>query len=133
MKQIPLMWYRQLASCDISFLPTSFKSTDSLRPMRARDTAYFESYTTNVLITSCFVEGCQQGKNSVALINVATKFDDEYFCFGIYFSKICFVKIFFEHFFLKIFFPKFVFQNFFSKTFFSTYFFLKFFQENDGI
>ena len=34
--------YRQLASCDISFFPTSFKSPHSLRAMRARDTAYFE-------------------------------------------------------------------------------------------
>ena len=31
--------YRQLANRDISFLPTSFKSPHSLRPMRARDTA----------------------------------------------------------------------------------------------
>ena len=43
--------YRQLASRDISFLPISFKSPHSLRPMRARDTAYFESYGTDVFIT----------------------------------------------------------------------------------
>ena len=30
------------------FLPTSFKSLHSLRPMRARDAAYFEWYTTNI-------------------------------------------------------------------------------------
>ena len=30
------------------FPPTSFKSRHSLRPVRARDTAYFESYTTDV-------------------------------------------------------------------------------------
>ena len=36
--------YRQLASRDISFLPISFKSTHSLRPMRARGTAYFEFF-----------------------------------------------------------------------------------------
>ena len=40
--------YRQLASRDISFLPTSFKSPHFLRPMRSRDTAYFESYVTDV-------------------------------------------------------------------------------------
>ena len=54
--------YRQLASRDISFLPTSFKSPHSLRPMRARNTAYFESYATDVFITPClppcFVKGC---------------------------------------------------------------------------
>ena len=32
----------------ISFLPTSFKSRHSLRPVRARDTAHFESYITGV-------------------------------------------------------------------------------------
>ena len=54
--------YRQLASRDISFLPTSFKSPNYLRPMQTRDTAYFESYATDVFITPClppcFVEGC---------------------------------------------------------------------------
>ena len=54
--------YRQLASRDISFLPTSFKSPYSLRPMRARDTAYSESYATDVFITPClpafFFERC---------------------------------------------------------------------------
>ena len=54
--------YRQLASRDTSFIPTSFKSPQSLRPIRARDTAYLKSYATDVLITSClspcFVEGC---------------------------------------------------------------------------
>ena len=39
--------YRQLASRDIFFLPTSFKSPHSLRPMRPRDTTYFESYATD--------------------------------------------------------------------------------------
>ena len=46
----------------ISFVPTSFKSLHFLRPMRARDTAYFESYATDVFITPCpspcSVEGC---------------------------------------------------------------------------
>ena len=112
--------YRQLANLDISFLPTSLKSPHSLRPMRARDTVYFESYATDVFITPClppcFVKGCKKGKNSVALINVARKFRDEYFCFKIYFSKIFFVKTFFEHFFSN-FFSKFFFQNFFFKIF----------------
>ena len=121
--------YRQLASRDISFLPTSFKSPHSLRPMRARDTAYVESYATDVFITPClppcFVEGCQQGKNSVALINVVIKFGDEYFCFGIYFSKIFFVKTFFKFFFSKFFF-KIFFSNFFSQTFFSKFSFQNF-------
>ena len=53
---------QQLASRDISFFPTSFKSPHSLRPMRARDSAYFESYATIVFTTPClppcFVEGC---------------------------------------------------------------------------
>ena len=54
--------YRQLASPDTSFIPTSFESPQSLRPIRARDTAYLKSYATDVLITPClspcFVEGC---------------------------------------------------------------------------
>ena len=54
--------YRQLASRDTSFIPTSFKSPQSLRPIRARDTAYLKSYATEVLITPCLspcsVEGC---------------------------------------------------------------------------
>ena len=58
--------YRQLASGDISFLPTSFKLPHSLRPTRARDTALFESYATDVCITlchpPCFIEGCTQKK-----------------------------------------------------------------------
>ena len=43
--------YRRPASRDITFLPTSFKLPHSLRPMRARDTAYFELYATEVFIT----------------------------------------------------------------------------------
>ena len=54
--------YRQIASRDISFLPTSFKSPHSLRRKRARDTAYFESYAADDFITPClppcFVGGC---------------------------------------------------------------------------
>ena len=54
--------YRQLASRDTSFIPTSFISPQSLRLIRARDTAYLKSYATDVLITPylspCFVEGC---------------------------------------------------------------------------
>ena len=54
--------YWQLASRDTSFIPTSFKSPQSLRPIRARGTAYLKSYATDVLITlclsRCFVEGC---------------------------------------------------------------------------
>ena len=54
--------YRLLASRDTSFIATSFKSLQSLRPIRARDTAYLKSYATDVLITPClspcFVEGC---------------------------------------------------------------------------
>ena len=53
---------RQLASHDTSFIPTPFKSPQSLRPIRARDTAYLKSYATDVLITPClspcFVEKC---------------------------------------------------------------------------
>ena len=58
----------------------------------------------------------------MALINIAIKFGDEYFCFEIYFSKIFFVKNFFKHFFPKIFLSNLIFQNFFSKFFFSTFF-----------
>ena len=43
--------YGQLASCDTSFIPTSFKSPKSLRSIRTRDTAYLKSYATDVLIT----------------------------------------------------------------------------------
>ena len=72
----------------------------------------------------------------MALINVAIKFGDEYFCFGIYFSKIFFKK-FFPKFFFQHFFPKFFFHiffpNFFPKIFiskfFSQHFFLIFFFE----
>ena len=35
--------YRQLASRDTFFIPTSFKSSQSLRPIRARDTAYLKA------------------------------------------------------------------------------------------
>ena len=93
----------------ISFLPTSFKSPHYLRPMRARDTAYFESYATDVFITLCLspcsVEGCLQGENNVALINVSINFGYEYFSFVIHFSKI----------FCQNFFPKFVFWGFYSR------------------
>ena len=44
----------------------------------------------------------------MALINVAIKFGDEYFCFGIYFSNIFFVKTFFEKLFSKFFFQNFL-------------------------
>ena len=57
-------------------------------------------------------------------MNVAINFGNEYFCFVIYYSKIFFVKTFFQHFFFKIFF-----QHFFSKIFFSNFIsnlFLKF-------
>ena len=105
----------------LSFVPTSFKSPHYLRPMRARDTAYFESYATDVFITSflspCSVEGCQQGENSVTLINVAINFVYEYFSFVIYFSKIFFIKTFFQ-----IFFPTFFSQIFFLKLFFKIFF-----------
>ena len=47
---------------NVLFLPASFESPHYLRPMRARDTAYFESYTTDVFITlglsPCSVDGC---------------------------------------------------------------------------
>ena len=54
--------YRRLANRVTSYIPTSFKSPQSLRPIRARNTAYLKSYATEVLITPClspcFVEGC---------------------------------------------------------------------------
>ena len=88
-----------------------------------RATAYFESYATDVFITPCLPPCFVEGKNSVALINVAIKFGDEYFCFGIYFSKIFFVTTFFE-----IFFFLFLSDNFFFKIFFLKFFFQIFFQ-----
>ena len=129
-------WWSRYRSCGkrvtdssqaviISFVPTSLKSPHYLRPMRARDTAYFESYATDVFITPwlspCSIEGCYQGENSVALINVAINFVYEYFSFVIYFSKIFFIKTFFWNFI-----PKFFFQNFFSKFFFQNFFFQNF-------
>ena len=73
----------------------------------------------------------KQGENSVALINVAINFGYEYFSFVIYFSKIFFIKTFFQNFLYQNFFPKFFFQNFFPKfyfnIFFSKFFFQKFF------
>ena len=63
----------------------------------------------------------------MALINDAIKLGDEYFCFGIYFSNIFFVKTFFEIFFFEIIFQNFFFNIFFSefkkKNFFSKFFF----------
>ena len=50
--------YRQLASRDTPFIPTSFKSPQSLPPIRARDTAYLKSYATDVLITLSFALFC---------------------------------------------------------------------------
>ena len=45
-------------------------------------------------LSPCFVEGCLQGKNSAALINVAMNFGCEYFCFVIYFSySVCDEKV----------------------------------------
>ena len=82
------------------FSPDFFKSLDSLYAMQARDTSYFESmpstYAADVFITPCLSpflsKDARQGKNSVALINVAINFDHEYFCFEIYFSKLFFSK-----------------------------------------
>ena len=108
-------------SRDISLHLTSFKSPHSLRPMRARDILYHMPQTFSLLrLSPCFVEGCQQGKNSVALIDVAINFGYKYFCFVIYFSNIFLSKFFVFHFFLKIFLQNFFrtsFQNFFSKGF----------------
>ena len=70
----------------------------------------------------------------MALINVAIKFGDEYFCFGIYFSTIYFsnffstffINIFFQNFCSKIFFLKFFvicFPKIFFPTFFQNFFF----------
>ena len=109
----------------ISFVPTSFKSSHYLRPMRARDTAYFESYATDVFITPSFALFCWwvlARRKRCGTINVAINFVYEYFSFVIYFSKT-----FFQNFFFKIFFPK-CFFNIFSPNFFSTFFFQNFFQ-----
>ena len=72
----------------------------------------------------------------MALNNVAIKFGDEYFCFGMtfflsklfrtFFFKICLSKFFF-HVFFKIFFPKF-FPKFWELTFFLEIFFPTYFQ-----
>ena len=48
----------------ISFLPTSFKSRHSLRPVRTRDTAYFELYITDVfpVFRPVLSKGANKGK-----------------------------------------------------------------------
>ena len=117
MKPIPLMWQRVTDTWQAVIHLLSRLCLNRHNPwVRARDTAYLKSYATDVLITlclsPCFVEGCQQGKNSVA-INVDINFGYEYFCFVIYFSEI-FPKL------SKLFFK--IFQNFFLKFFFSKFF-----------
>ena len=52
--------YRQLASPDVSFLPTSFESPHSLRPMRECDTTCFESYAADDFITPCLPPFCRR-------------------------------------------------------------------------
>ena len=95
--------YRQLASRNTSFIPTSFKSPQFLHPIRARDTAYLKSYATDDLITPCLSPCCvEESKGSKAKI------------VGTY--QYCY------KFWLWIFlFCWFVCQNFFSKFFFQNF------------
>ena len=114
MKQIPLMQQRVTDSSQAVIYLFS-----RLRSNRRIPCVQCERATP--CLPPCIVEGCQQGKNRVALINVAIKFGDEHFYFGIYFPNIFFVKTFFEHvfskYFSKIFFSKFLFQLFFKISF----------------
>ena len=60
--------YRQLTSRDITFLPTSFKSPHSLRPMLARDTAYFESYATDFSLLPVFRPVLSKGATKAKIV-----------------------------------------------------------------
>ena len=100
---------------DISFLPTSFKSRHSLRPVRARDTAYFESYeyTTDVFPIFRPVLSKDASKEK--------KCGTYRCCYKFWLWIFLFCNLFFQNFFVKTFFPNFFFkflsQNFCYKIF----------------
>ena len=100
--------YRQLASRDTYFIPTSFKSPQSLRPIRARDTAYLKSYATDVLITPClspcFVEG-SNGSKAKIVWHLSMLL--EILVMNIVVLSFIFPKCFLSKLFFKIFFPTF--------------------------
>ena len=134
MKQIPLMWQRVTDSSQaVIYLFSRFCSNRRI-PCVQCECATFPilnhmPQTFSLLpVFRRFLEGCQQGKNSVTLINVAIKFGDEYFCFGIYFSKFFLSKLFSKIFFGKTFFENYFSKIFFVKTFFENFFFNIFFQ-----
>ena len=101
-------YHRQLASRDTSFIPTSFKSPQSLRPIRARDTAYLKSYATDVLITPClspcFVEG-SNGSKAKIVWHLSMLL--EILVMNIVVLSFIFPKCFLSKLFFKIFFPTF--------------------------
>ena len=53
---------------NFKILPTSFKSPHSLRPMRARDTAYFESYATFLRHFSVFRPVSSKGASKAKIV-----------------------------------------------------------------
>ena len=103
----------------ISFLPTSFKSRHSLPPVRARDTAYFESYTTDVFPVFRLVLSKGASKQKLVWhLSMLLKF---------WLWIFLFCNLFFQHFFVKTFFQN-LFSNIFPKIFVSKFFFTFFFQ-----
>ena len=91
--------YRLCGKRDVSFLPTSFKSPHSLRPMTERDTAYFESYTTDVfpVFRSFLLKGASKEKivwhlSMLLLI----------FVLNIFVLQFIFLKFFRQNFFPKL-------------------------------
>ena len=105
--------YRQLASRDISFFRLRwnghFRACNTsvtlpiLNQCRVRMP---QTFSLIFVFLSVYVEGSQQGENSVAPTNVFMNFDYEYFCFEVFFRK----------FFFWYFFSNFFFQNFLFKT-----------------
>ena len=83
----------------------------------ARDTAYFESYATDVFITPCLspcsVEARRKGTHQCCY---------KFWLWIFFFCNLFFQNFFFQIFFPKIFFPKIFFQQFFSQNFFPTSF-----------
>ena len=93
----------------ISFLPTSFKSRHSLRPVRARDTAYFGSYTTYVFFVfrPVLSKGASKGK-IVWHLSMLLK---------IWLWIFLFCNLFFQNFFFQFFSQNFFFLRLYSRCF----------------
>ena len=100
----------------ISFVPTSFKSQHYLRPMRARDTAYFESYALHCInrrfhYSLSFALFCRR-------VLARRKWSGTHQCCYKFWLWIFFFVIYSSN----IFFQNFFFQNFYSNFFFSKLF-----------